>query len=211
MKIIAECGVNWKDIAEAKEMIKKCRSHGIDLVKFQLFSKLYAEVNKIPVYLSVEFDQAKELFEYGKSIGQEVFFTPFDTERVGWCEKIGVKWYKVRYVDNNNLNIIIAITQTNKPYFISVHPNKPIRMGQTNDWVLNCIPEYPARLYDYLKYDVFLRGEGISDHTPDLTLIKMAKQSIFNRWIEKHVKLRQDCLETKWSVFIDDLGKVINS
>jgi len=29
-------------------------------------------------------------------------------------------------------------------------------------------------------------------------------------WVEKHVKLNDDCLESEWSVNIDDLGEVIN-
>ena len=33
-------------------------------------------------------EKAKELFDYGQSIGQEVFFTPMFPEAVEWCEEI---------------------------------------------------------------------------------------------------------------------------
>lgn len=208
MKVIAEIGCNFKDMTEAKEMIKKCHEVGVDLVKFQLFSRRYALDNKIPVYLSLEFDQAKELFDYGKSIGQEVFFTPFDVERVSWCKDIGVKYIKVRFADRFNKGLINTVIKTKIPWFLSV---RVAISDYSEPELLYCVPNYPATIWNYLEN--IPTFESYSDHTPDLRLMKILKtidkdNNLFN-YVEKHVKLREDCLESKWSVFIEDLGEVI--
>jgi len=224
MKIIAECGCNWKDIDEAKEMIKKCGEVKVDLVKFQLFSRRYALDNKIPVYLSVEYDQAKELFDYGKSIKQEVFFTAFDVERLDWAFEFGVKYFKLRFADRHHTELLMAIDE-----FVALHPinwfasvdNSKFRTEYylfmknrigVDVWPKNltqlfCSPEYPASISPYIAQ--LNQFNSFSDHTPDLRLLKIGKILNFG-WVEKHVKLNDDCLESEWSVNIDDLGEVIN-
>lgn len=207
MKIIGEVGCNFKDIKDAKLYIQKLREISVDLVKFQLFSLEYAKQNDIPEYLSLTFDQAKELFDYGKSIQQEVFFTPFHINRIDWCEKIGVNYYKIRFADRFNLDLIDSVINTNKDWFISIGLWADVPVGVSNRDILYCVPHYPATIWKYL--DNLSNAESISDHTPDLRLMKIAKIIGVN-WFEKHVKLRQDCLESEWSVFIHELGEVIN-
>lgn len=218
-------------------MIKKCRHSTVDLVKFQLFSKEYAKANKIPEFLSLAYGDAKELFEYGKSIEQEVFFTPFDILRVDWCKWIGTKYIKVRHADCYNpwlMKKIIeevnlgtfewfnSLTEEAGDYIYKLEnvfrkykiDHRGRMQGgdipQLNE--LMVVPKYPANISEYLwdcpDENMFAIG-AISDHTPDLKLVKIAK-ILDMRVVEKHVKLHQDCLETKWSVFIDELGEVIN-
>lgn len=225
MKVICECGCNFKDMTEAKEMIRQCHKINANLVKFQLFSKEYAEKNGIDRHLSLTFDQAKELFDYGKSIGQKVFFTPFDVERVDWCYDLGVKQVKVRCADRFNkelLTRIYTIFGKDVDLYISIMNDVEDYVEELRDkdipiylpfHMLYCVPFYPANIEDYLcDQSEFILA--YSDHTPDLKLMKIMKildpkNSPYIR-IEKHVKLREDCLESKWSVFIHELGEVIN-
>ena len=113
MKIIAECAINWDTLEEAKLMISKCKDLGLFAAKFQLYNEESLEgiedpkVKEYCLKRMLSFGQAHELFNYGKSIGQEVFFTPSFEKAVDWCEEIGVNYYKIRL----NLSFIMVVTK----------------------------------------------------------------------------------------------------
>jgi len=70
--IIAECCTNWEDLKMARAMIKAVKAAGAGLVKFQLFDA--EDDSGKPNYDWVKtheltYDQAKMLFDYGKSLG----------------------------------------------------------------------------------------------------------------------------------------------
>jgi sialic acid synthase SpsE len=221
MQIIGECGCNWKDIAEAKEMIKNLRMIGVEFAKFQLFSPKYAQDNKIPEYLSVSFGEMKELIDYGLSIQQKVFFTPFDVERIGWLQKVKVPMLKIRHADRFNLAMIkylieivndyrpmLVFSLSEAPQFYKEYLVRQLGADVTKIMfvVLFCVPKYPAKIDDYIKNDMF-HLRAVSDHTPDLQLMRLAKRLGFGLF-EKHVKLSENCLEKDWSVFIGELASV---
>ena len=210
IKIIAEIGCNFDSIDQAKEMIKRSKEVGCCFSKFQLFTS--KEAQNLPEHLYLTFDQAKELFRYGKSIKQEVFFTPMYIKAIDICEQIGVSYYKIRYKDRYNLEIVRKILDTNKPFFISFDQDDfhlacinrfPKQMFE--GMPLLCVPKYPASFEDYNGIITF----GYSDHTPDFRLLKYAKNNNA-LWFEKHMKLEgTEPLEDKWSISFKELEEVL--
>lgn len=213
IKIIAEAGCNWTTIMEAKQMIIKTRNVGCWAAKFQLFTKEMAKKAKIPEYLSLSKSETQDLFEYGKRHGIEVFFTPMYPEAVDWCEEIGVNYYKIRYKDRHDYNLIEMIKETKKPYFISMEleDNPKFGFGYEQRKVLFCKPYYPCGIGDYV-FNSSIIFDGVSDHTKDLQLLKIALDTKninpFEYW-EKHMCLTKDCLESEWSVTFEELAEVL--
>jgi len=203
MNIIAECGCNWHSLDEAKLMIRKAHDIGCWAAKFQLFSEQYAEAHHLPRYLSLSKGSADFLFDCGNDAGIEVFFTPFDVERVEWCEEIDVNYYKIRFADRNNKELIDRVDLTDKPFFISSDKS----MGYLEGIDLYCVPTYPANIADY-DNEAIMYFTSISDHTADLRLLKISKFYGFE-WFEKHVKLNDNCLESAWSVTFEELAEVL--
>lgn len=195
--IISEVSQNFSNLDEAKELVKLAKENGADLAKAQLFDSVKLYGKHTPAEL--DFDQAKALFEYGKEIGIEVFFSVFDVERVKWCEEIGVKRYKIAYSQRNNRDLFNVIP-LNKLVFISTD-DTPYEYG------LYCVPKYPAeiseidfRMVDYIG--------GFSDHTIGLDAAKIAiarGASI----IEKHFCFSHDKgIDAAWSMTPDELREL---
>ena len=138
-------------------------------------------------------------------------------EAVDWCEEIGVNYYKIRYKDNQNKELIQKIIKTKKPFFISSNENIPksyldplfypkqLLKNQIN---LLCIPSYPTKLKEYKKKNIAYY-QGYSDHTENLKLLKI----ILNKgmqYFEKHMKLNNtQPLEDAWSVSFAELEAIL--
>lgn len=228
MKIIAECGCNYKNMEEAKEMIRECKRLNLFLCKFQIFNEdniKDIEDPKVREFLRsimLDYDKAKELFDYGREIGQEVFFTPMFLEAVNWCKKIGCSIVKVREKDSENYKLLAKIDYCNfKEIIISseISPFCLYEFDIENDYhyfynvsKIFCIPKYPAQLIDYLFEDSD-QYRGISDHTQDLQLFKLFYEKYKgwdeNRYFEKHVCLTKDCLEAEWSCTFKELEEAL--
>ena len=182
--IIAEIGINFDGSMElALELIRKAKENGANAVKFQLYKtedlhpvgSKYYEIAKLN---ELSFEQAKKLFDYGESYGIEVFFSVNDKERVGWCEVIGVKKYKIAYHQKDNAQLIASI-QIKKDLIIS--SDKPA----LGDFTLYCIPNYPTDIKDLQFDNIFPNFDGFSDHTVGLDAAKIAL-SRGAQIIEKH-------------------------
>lgn len=210
--IIVEAATNWNDLSMAKEIITKAKEAGDVLVKFQLFN---ADDDKgKPHYDWVKeheltFEQAKQLFDYGASIGQEVFFSVFGVEYVDWCEKIGVMRYKLA-CDCKDNKLIEAIRDTNKLLIRSLSNPSPF-VSSSKYRVLYCVPEYPAN-------KVNLKGlgwyDGYSDHTIGMEAVKIATvlfTGIKDSYLEKHFCLEHDSRypDNEWSMDHQDLKELI--
>lgn len=185
--IIAECAQNYSSIAEAKLLIRKAKDCGADLAKFQLFDamKLYGHLS--PFELSRQ--EAETLFLYGQEIGIEVFFSVFDTERVRWCEEMGVKRYKIAYRSRNDAELLDVIQKTGKPFVVSSDKMTVFSTLYFMRWKVANISDVN-----------FERFEGISDHTVGLSIVK---QAISNgaRIIEKHFALSHEYgADAEWSM-----------
>lgn len=201
----------------AKEMIKTAKESGAGLVKFQLFN---AEDDKgKPHYDWVKeheltFEQAKELFDYGTSIGQEVFFSVFAPEYVDWCEKIGVKRYKIAG-ETEDENILIEIEKTGKPVIISNRGNFD-RLFSLQDNIVSwlyCPDGYPTDInclnlpYYFTEFEPY---DGFSDHTIGLDASKIALAR-GARIIEKHFCLEHNpnYPDNDWSMTPDELKELV--
>ena len=217
LKIIAECGCNWNgNISNAFKMIKKAKEIGVDYVKFQIFKEEHIENHpkfKELKKMILDCDQIEVLYDAGKKIGIEVFFTPFFPEAIDWLEKIGVLMYKVRYLDQNNYQLYKRLKKTKKIFLISCQEPKytlysNIAFYQKNVRYLYCVPNYPAKYKNYFPLSTDFHG--ISDHTPDLGLLKFVAQNMTSyEYFEKHIKLDDDCIESNWSVSFEELDELI--
>jgi len=215
MNIIAECAVNWVDLKEAKRMIDECKRLGLFAAKFQLYNidtikDLKGEVFNYCFDRMLEKEDAKELFDHGKSINQEVFFTPMFEDAVEWCEEIGVNYYKIRFNDNTNWSLQRAIVKTMKSTFISLGKvSYDYIMKESTFIPFLCIPKYPSLYSDYSGID-FKRFKGVSDHTSGTLLLETLQDEKYPcHYFEKHVRLRDGTLEDAWSITFNDLEAVL--
>jgi len=207
--IIAEVGQNFMgDMALAKKLIRLAKENGADLVKFQLYEhkKLYGDNPNIP-NVELSFDQAKMLFDYGKEIGIEVFFSVFDTERVKWCEEIGVRRYKIATL-RKDAKVIDAVLQTQKPVYISMPNFTPPLKYKSCISYLYCVPEYPASVKKFHKIH-WNEYDGFSDHTIGLDVAQIAL-SRGAQIIEKHFAIdHKTGVDAEWSMTPDELKELV--
>lgn len=208
--LIAEIGQNYMgEMNLAKELIFLSKKGGADLAKFQLFDyeKLYPQHNIPKVELT--FKEAKELFDYGASIKQEVFFSVFDVERVKWCEEIGVKRYKISS-NMNDKKVLDAILKTGKPTIVS---NGIYRLVPNCEYQLFCVCEYPAKKIDFDSLVCFCdewgcpneHYDGFSDHFVGLDVSKIALAR-GAKAIEKHFCINHSTgIDAEWSMDFEEL------
>lgn len=209
--IICEIGQNHcGNIELAKQLIDLARENGADLVKFQLYNTEALYPSNSPVKArakeaELSYMQAKELFDYGRETGIEVFFSVFDAERVEWCEDFGVKRYKIActFRDTETLE---AVEETGKPIILS---SKQRTISSLNiEANLYCIPEYPAHIEDIDWWELG-SCDGFSDHTVGLDA---AKNAIYNgaKVIEKHFALdHKTGVDAPWSMNPEELRELV--
>lgn len=214
--IIADIGQNFcGNISLACDLIDSAKENGADLVKFQLYDHqaLYRDHPEIPD-VSLTYDQAQSLFEYGRINGIDVFFSVFDMEKVDWCEQIGVKAYKVAKRCNQNRDLLERLTQIKKPVFISLgyrerlpdewafdedHPHKA-----ENFYELDCVGKYPTPFEDI---DFNTWRDGISDHSIGIEAAKviLARSKI----VEKHFAIdHKTGVDAPWSMTPGELRHI---
>ena len=211
MELILEFGCNWKTIKDFETMIVLCRASGIKFVKLQMWRK--DQVPKEVRSMFVGKGRAKYCFKFAKKHGVELFFSVFYPEAVDICEKIGVNFYKVRYADRNDYPLYKRLKKTNKTIFVSCSdPMDTLYLNlatyQKRVKFLYCVPRYPAKFEDYKPPDKH-GFQGISDHTPDLELFKIYNYANIDRWFEMHVKMGNDCYESKWSKTFAQITEVL--
>jgi len=221
--IICEAGQNHCGSMDlAKKLIHLARENGGDLVKFQLYNhkSLYGDNPAIP-NVELSFEQAKMLFEYGREIGMEVFFSVSDVERVKWCEEIGVKRYKVACKMRDE-SVLEAIALTNKPVIMSMNDEFAggYHCGSTKARVdyLYCVPKYPAEIDDldfngrndsWDSTNTFDLVAGFSDHTIGLDAAKIAL-SRGAEIIEKHFAIDHETgVDAPWSMTPEELKELV--
>jgi len=224
--IIAEAGMNHNgDVSLGKKLIDSALNTGCDAIKFQTFlptSRVSSKVKSTDFVeladgveetmfdmfsrLSMSFSEQKELFDYAKELGVEIFSTPFDFESVDFLESLGVDMYKVASMDLVNLPLIEYIAKTNKPIILSTGMSnlgtiedalEVIAMaGNRNVALLHCNSTYPAAQEDMninaintLK-KCFNIPVGLSDHSFGL-LVSTVALSIGADIIERHFTLNK--------------------
>ena len=146
----------------------------------------------------------KEIFDYARTLGIEIFSTPFDFDSVDFLESMNVNVYKIASMDLVNLPLIKYVALTGKPIILSTGMST---LGQINDAVdaiknsgnqnlvlLHCNSSYPASP-DEMNLNVistlkkcFNIPVGLSDHTFGLRVSHTAI-SIGANIIERHFTL----------------------
>lgn len=228
IKIIAEIGCNHNGDKElARIMVEKAKECGVDGVKFQTFNSSlliskYApkaeyqivttgsQENQLEMTRKLELSQEDflELREYAKSLGLEVFSTPFDMESLEFLQKSGQSIWKIPSGEITNLPFlerIGAIEVNDKTIILSTgmasidEIHKAIGILQKSRKnriiILHCNTEYPTPDADVNVSAILeLQGEfgeyeiGFSDHSVGCVGAVMAAAYGIT-FIEKHFTL----------------------
>ena len=196
--IIAEIGHNHNGNSNiAFDLIERAKEAGSDVAKFQLYDtkKIVAPDHKW--YWDLERGQLTkgqwlQVVEKCKQVGIEFLASAFDVERVGWCEEVGMKRYKIASRSIYDTELLEAVGKTGKDVIISLGKVKDNRIprvnGVKNDY-LYCIAQYPATLSSLKLSQVdFVRHAGFSDHTIGIeaAIVAISRGA---RIIEKHFTL----------------------
>lgn len=187
--VIAELGVNWRNLNEADEMIREAAAAGVDAAKFQAYTvdqvimhDRNAELRKIML------DESAIRYLYWRCQAARVQFmcTPMYVEAVAMLDPYVNRW-KVRCFDWNNHELLDAINKTDpcKEVLISIENPELLKYKCPRYKMLYCCPEYPP---DYEPVALDFRGfDGYSCHIPSPIPAGMVK--LLNlEYLEVHVK-----------------------
>ena len=184
------------DMGRMAEMIRTAKACGADIAKFQLYDtdKLIRDPKYLPTLRRGQLSLAQWhlIVEECVHTGIEYLASPFDVERVGWCQEALMQRYKVSSFDIYNEPLLEAIVGTGKDIIMSLgmmdKRGFPTVKGTHIDY-LYCVSKYPTELSD-LRFDTvdFKKFSGFSDHTIGIaaSVMAMARGA---RIIEKHFTL----------------------
>ena len=222
--LIAELSANHNgSIDRAKESIRAAKLNGADAVKLQTYTPDTMTLNSNKPDFKIEgglwdgrtlyelYEEAhtpwewhESLFEEARTVGLDIFSTPFDETAVEFLETLNPPAYKIASFELTDHSLIKCVARTKKPLLMStgMASKKEIaealevaRTSGANDILLfHCVSEYPAPLQDYklsmvseLKttFDVEV---GLSDHTLGFNAAMLAT-ALGASAIEKHFTL----------------------
>ena len=222
MEIIAEISANHgHDINIAKKTIKAAKDAGADAIKIQTYTadtitidcdNKYFRINhgtqwdgttlyKLYQEAYTPWEWHKELFDYAKEIGIEIFSTPFDFTAVDFLEELNVQRYKIASCEITDIPLIEYTASKGKQMIISVglatleEMEEAVqacrRQGNNEITLLQCVVEYPANpegsklavMSDMKRR--FNVKTGLSDHSmgQEVAVIAAAMQGSI---LEKH-------------------------
>jgi len=197
--IISELGHNHQgSIDLAFELIEKAKEADSDIAKFQLYdtAKIVAPDHKW--YWDLERGQVTKeqwlmIVEKCNQVGIEFMASVFDVERVGWCEEVGMKRYKIASRSIYETDLLEAVGRTGKDVIISLGKVKDNKIPRINNGArvdyLYCIAQYPAPLSTLKLSQVdFIKYAGFSDHPLGIeaAIVAISRGA---RIIEKHLTL----------------------
>ncbi|WP_415396924.1 pseudaminic acid synthase [Sulfurimonas sp. CS5] len=225
--IIAELSANHNgSLQNALDTIKAAKEVGADAIKLQTYTadtitlnsdnedfminggtlwdgeKLYELYEK--AYTPWEWH--KELFEYAREIGIDIFSSPFDKSAVDFLEEFNPSAYKIASFEITDYELIRYTASKNRPIIIStgiatideIQDAVNICRDSGNDDIvlLKCTSAYPAPIEDAnLKTipnlaQTFGVIAGFSDHTLGITAPIVAV-TLGAKVIEKHFILKK--------------------
>ena len=221
--IIAEIsGNHGGSLDRALELIDSVSSTGADAVKFQTYTpdtitiksnrseflindtkslwhgrtlyELYQEAH-------TPWEWHAPMFEYARSLGLEVFSSPFDLTAVDFLEDLEVAAYKIASLELTDVQLIKRVAQTSKPLIMSTGGSEledienAIKVARSNGAdnliLLKCTSAYPALPEDANLRSMITLKEmfdchvGLSDHTLG-TAVSLASIALGATVIEKH-------------------------
>jgi len=194
LTIIAELGINHN--GNKALLFELCRSaiiNGADYVKVQLYSSMALFGDDSRSYLELDYDTINDLKMYTEDHGKELVASVFDHERLEWCEKLGMKRYKIASRTlRDDKEFTGDVVNVGKPVYISLGMHQEIDPQffiKANVSLFYCVSEYPA--YYPEERVVFSFSDkfcGWSDHCLGISyaLFAIANGASF---IEKHYTL----------------------
>ena len=222
--IIAEVGANFNgNIDTAKQMISAAKKAGADAVKFQAGNKdnmlsesLWKDKpSPLPIFghktqaeledfLSLSFNDHKELYEHSKKEGIEFSSTVFSFDYVDFLDDLGVNFFKIASMDLNHTKLIEQVAKKNKPTFLSTglgnlnEINSAVEIFKKNGnnqlILFHCVSLYPPESKEVNLNNIRFLSEkfnlnvGFSDHTLG-TDISIASFALGACALEKHFTL----------------------
>lgn len=203
MKIIADIGSNYNgDIELAKELIKKAKECGADIVKFQSFKAEDLRTNNHPqfkIYKKFELTRSDhvELIKHCDKIGIEFLSSPFNIDAVNDLKELGISFYKVASSQALNIPLLTEMSKHKIPIVLSTGMINEQGLDYITslfkiDTIMYCKAEYPCRftVIDSGKI-VELQNKykvGLSSHTQNVDdIIQLHKRFDFN-YIEVHIR-----------------------
>jgi pseudaminic acid synthase len=220
--IIAELSANHNGkLQNALDAIKAAKEIGANCIKLQTYTAdtitLDCKKNDFMInhgtlwdgrYLydlykkaSTPWDWHKQLFEYARSIGIDIFSSPFDKTAVDFLEQFNPTAYKIASFEITDYELIRYTAAKGRPMIIStgiatfdeIQDAVDICRSQGNNDVvlLKCTSAYPSKLDDANLITIpdlseeFGVVSGFSDHTLGITAPIVAA-SLGAKVIEKH-------------------------
>ena len=220
--VIAELSANHNgSLQTALDTIKAAKDCGANAIKLQTYTADTLTLNsknddfmvkggtlwdgknlyELYAWASTPWEWHKELFDYARKIGIDIFSTPFDKSAVDFLEQFNPSAYKIASFEITDYNLIRYVAKKKKPIIISTgiatleEINDVIKIckdeGNENIILLKCTSSYPAPLEEAnLKTISDMKEKfgvevGFSDHTLGSTAPIVA--TVFGaKIIEKH-------------------------
>jgi sialic acid synthase SpsE len=178
-----------------REMIRQAKINGADVAKFQLYDAVELLKSDAWRYLELSEEDTRRIKRWCDEEEIEFMASVFDHNRLAWCERLGVRRYKIasRTVTADP-DLCQAILHTGKETIVSLGSwsgtDKPFgAVGHIK--YLYCKAKYPALLDDMGDFpaDFAEMGlAGLSDHSLglDVCLLAVARGATV---LEKHFTL----------------------
>ena len=247
--IIAELSANHSnDIKVALETIKAAKEAGADAVKLQTYTADTLTLNSknddfiikggtlwdgkslYELYQKAytPWEWHKELFDYGKEIGIDIFSSPFDKSAVDFLEQFDPPYYKIASFEITDYELIRYTASKKRPMIISTGI---ATIGEIQDVVdicksegnydiilLKCTSAYPAPLEDANLLTIPNMKEtfgvkvGFSDHTLGITAPIVAV-TLGATVVEKHFMLDKyiDSPDKEFSLDKDEFKEMVKA
>ena len=219
--IVAELSANHNHKLDiAKKTIKAAKESGADAIKLQTYTADTLTIQCDNEYFKIKgglwdgyflydlykeaytpWEWHEELFDYARSIGIDIFSTPFDKSAVDFLEKLNPPYYKIASFEIVDIPLIEYAASKGRPMIISTgiatlaDIEEAItacrRVGNNEITLLKCTSSYPAPIEDAnlltipnMK-DTFKVNVGLSDHTMGSS-VAIASVALGAKVIEKH-------------------------
>jgi N-acetylneuraminate synthase len=244
--IVAEMSGNHNgEIARALKLIDAAKAAGADAVKLQTYTadtitidhdspefrvhgglwdgrrlyELYQEAH-------TPWDWHRELFAHARSIGIEIFSSPFDPTAVELLDELGAPAFKIASFELIDIPLIELCARTGKPLVMSTGLASPQEIteaveaarnaGDGGIILLHCTSAYPAPPSDMnLRTLQHLADEhgvvvGLSDHTLGVAA-SVAAVALGACFIEKHFTLSraEGGVDSDFSLEPDELARLV--